>query len=124
MGNAVKPQDPHLPQRMTVTSANSGDVVVLTVSGEIDQATVRPLVDGLDLGPLAGRPQVVVDLERVSFMDSSGINTLLTAHRGFTRAQGWLRLAGVPASVHRTLRAVGVDEVIPSYATLHEALAV
>ncbi|MGN9822131.1 STAS domain-containing protein, partial [Streptomyces sp. SD11] len=30
----------------------------------------------------------------VTFMDSSGINALVTTHQTATRTQGWLRLAG------------------------------
>ncbi len=35
----------------------------------------------------------------VSFMDSSGVNVFLIAHRDFGKAGGWLRLAGVSGSV-------------------------
>ncbi|MFB7245647.1 anti-anti-sigma factor [Streptomyces populi] len=111
------------PHPLEVVSTASDGIVVVTVSGAIDHASVGPLVQALDPGRLVGRPCVIVDMRHVSFMDSSGINTFLATHRDLTRAEGWLRLAGVPASVRRTLQRVGVDTVLPCYPGLDEALA-
>ncbi|MGW5331057.1 STAS domain-containing protein [Streptomyces sp. NPDC004014] len=65
----------------------------------------------------------MVDLGQVAFMDSSGINVLIAAHRVLTGAGGWLRLAGATGVVLRTLQLVGVDTVIDCHETLHQALA-
>ncbi|MGW4566937.1 STAS domain-containing protein [Streptomyces sp. NPDC004561] len=81
-----------------------------------------PLVQALAPGGLGDPPRVVVDMRQVTFMDSSGINVLLTAHRDLTEAGGRLRLASVPDSVMRTLEIVGVDTVIPCHPSLRDAL--
>ncbi|WP_432021283.1 STAS domain-containing protein [Streptomyces sp. 1222.5] len=65
------------------------------MAGEIDHYTAGPLIEALDPGAFGGRPRVVVDMRRVSFMDSSGINVFLFAHRDLGKAGGWLRLAGL-----------------------------
>lgn len=119
----VESEKTYRPHPLEVASSASGGIVVVTVSGAIDHASVGPLVQALDSGRLAGRSCVIVDMQHVSFMDSSGINAFLATHRDLTRAGGWLRLAGVPDSVRRTLRRVGVDAVIPCYPGLREALA-
>ncbi|MEU9314121.1 STAS domain-containing protein [Streptomyces sp. NPDC048256] len=41
----------------------------------------------------APRPRIVVDLSRVTFMDSIGINIFVAAHCTLTEADGWIRLA-------------------------------
>ncbi|WP_336621287.1 STAS domain-containing protein [Streptomyces sp. DH10] len=64
----------------------------------------------------------MVDLSRVTFMDSSGINILIAAHQAAISAQGWLRLAGAKGSVLRVLQLVGVDQVIGCRPTLEQAL--
>ncbi|MFD3334666.1 STAS domain-containing protein [Streptomyces sp. NPDC058700] len=56
-------------------------------------------------------------------MDSSGINILVTANNGARSHGGSLRLAHTPASVLALLRVVGLDNLIPLYPTLEEALA-
>ncbi|MFD8371522.1 STAS domain-containing protein [Streptomyces sp. NPDC059688] len=114
----METENAHGPELLTVASTATDGTTVVTVTGEIDHTTAAPLIHALDLGEL----RVVVDMRHVTFMDSSGINVLLVAHRELTQADGWLRLAGVPTSVLRTLQIVGIDAVIPCYIDLHEAL--
>ncbi|MGW5641049.1 STAS domain-containing protein [Streptomyces sp. NPDC003832] len=107
-------------QLSVVTTATDG-IRVLTLSGEIDHhtgATLRQALDTYD----TPRARVVVDMRQVTFMDSSGINMLLTAHRALSNSGGWLRLAAIGESVMRTLSLVGVDAVIDCRKTLHDAL--
>lgn len=53
------------------------DGAVVTVHGDVDMATSHLLVDALDT--VGGSP--TVDLEGVTFLDSSGIQCLLNATR-------------------------------------------
>ncbi|WP_225828554.1 STAS domain-containing protein [Streptomyces naphthomycinicus] len=108
---------------LTVVSTITDGITVLTATGEMDHTSTGRLAQALKTGGLGGPPYVVVDLGHVTFIDSSGINVLLTAHRGLAEADGWLRLARVPDSVMRTLEIVGIDAVIPCYPGLREALA-
>ncbi|MET7738522.1 STAS domain-containing protein [Streptomyces sp. NPDC005402] len=68
------------------------------------------------------QPRVVIDMRRVPFMDSTGINIPLAAHQTVTKVGGWLRLAAPTDSVMRTLEIVGVDTVIDFRETLRQAL--
>ncbi|MFF1443457.1 STAS domain-containing protein [Streptomyces sp. NPDC058295] len=98
-------------------------VHVLTLSGEIDRSSVPFLGWAFDSG--AGEecaPRTVIDFENVTFMDCSGISFLVYAHRAAQDSDGWLRLANVPAPVQRLLRLVGLDDLMPMYATLQAAL--
>ncbi|MFD4552675.1 STAS domain-containing protein [Streptomyces sp. NPDC058466] len=69
------------------------------------------------------RPRIVVDLSRVTFMDSTGINIFIAAHRSLTEAGGWIRLAAPTEAVLRLLQIVGVDAVIDCRETLRQALS-
>ena len=115
-------ENAYQPQPLTVTSTTTDNAAVVTATGEIDHNSAAPLVQALDPGNLGERTRVVIDMRQVTFMDSSGINLLLAAHRDLTPT-GWLRLAGVQESVLRTLKIVGVDMVIDCYPSLREALA-
>ncbi|MCS0603742.1 STAS domain-containing protein [Streptomyces sp. LP11] len=110
-----------MPGPLSVTSAMRGDIRVLTVSGEIDRDTGGTLREALDASTTT-HPRVVADFQRVSFMDSSGISILLTAHRALTAAGGWLRLAAPSEFIWRTVRIVGLDTVVDCFPTLGEAL--
>ncbi|MFE9493398.1 STAS domain-containing protein [Streptomyces collinus] len=81
------------------------------------------LLDALNADDAAAQV-TVVDLSGVTFMDSSGINALITAHHTAQRHGGRLRLAAPSRAVSETLGIVGIPEVIPCHPTLREALAV
>ncbi|MGW6927556.1 STAS domain-containing protein [Streptomyces sp. NPDC054950] len=98
-------------------------VHVLTLSGDIDYSSVPFVGWAFDSG--AGEkcaPCTVIDFEQVTFMDCSGISFLVYAHRAARDSDGWLRLANVSASVQRLLHLVGLDDIVPMYATLQAAL--
>ncbi|MFF9149084.1 STAS domain-containing protein [Streptomyces sp. NPDC055051] len=119
-------ENPNLPSptpgRLDFTTASAPDGVrVVSLSGEIDHVTGDTLRDALHVsGP---RPRIVADFTRVTFMDSSGINILITAHQELTEADGWLRLASPSSAVHRTITIVGLDAVIDCHPGVTEALA-
>ncbi|WP_328430159.1 STAS domain-containing protein [Streptomyces sp. NBC_00443] len=107
--------------RLSVTTTIDDGVRVVTATGEIDQQTCEPLRQALTL-TTPGGPRVVVDMSTVSFMDSTGINIFISAHRSLAEAGGWLRLAALAEPVERTIRLVGVDTFIDCRETLPQAL--
>jgi stage II sporulation protein AA (anti-sigma F factor antagonist) len=110
------------PGQLSVVSTATDGIRVLTLAGEIDHDTGQALRQALDAsGNL--RPRIVVDLSRVTFMDSTGINIFVAAHRTLTEAGGWIRLAAPGEAVMRTLQIVGVDAVIDCRETLRQALS-
>jgi stage II sporulation protein AA (anti-sigma F factor antagonist) len=110
------------PGQLWVVSTATDGIRVLTLAGEIDHDTGQALRQALDASG-APRPRIVVDLSRVTFMDSTGINIFIAAHRALTEAGGWIRLAAPGEAVMRTLQIVGVDTVIDCRETLRQALS-
>jgi anti-anti-sigma factor len=110
------------PARLSVVSAATDGIRVLTLVGEIDRDTGQTLRQTLDASGTP-RHRIVVDLSRVTFMDSTGINLFIAAHRSLTEAGGWIRLASPTEAVMRLLQIVGVDAVIDCRETLRQALS-
>jgi stage II sporulation protein AA (anti-sigma F factor antagonist) len=96
---------------------------VIVLRGEIDHDNRDSLKEALLPPEEAPAPRTVADFRAVTFMDSSGINVLIVAHRAAEDAGGWLRLAGLQESVQRVLELVGIDALIPCHSTVEEALA-
>jgi anti-anti-sigma factor len=94
--------------------------VVLTVTGEIDVTTIGALAEALDHAADAA-PVVVADLTGVTFMDSTGLSTMLRAHHDLVARGGRLALVGAQPSVQRVLDLTGVDTVIPLYPAVDHA---
>jgi anti-sigma B factor antagonist len=66
--------------------------------------------------------RAVFDLSGVTFIDSSGIGTLVRCLTKLTKAGGWLRLTGVKGMVEGALTLTQVDRVLKTYPTATEAL--
>lgn len=96
---------------LTITSQRSHSVVTVCVEGELDLATEGDLVAGV-IGELeASALDVVIDLTRVSFIDSSGLRALLLCQRAADERSRPLRLTPGTGAVKRLLAISGVEAV-------------
>src|SRR5437879_6053911 len=86
----------------------SGDVAVVTVSGEIDLRTAEDFRAGLLDVVEAGFGRIIVDFGRVRFCDATGLGTLVAAHNRLEPAGGLLRLACVRPAQRRLFRITGL----------------
>jgi len=77
---------------------------IVTVTGEIDVATVPVLRDFL----LALDGDVEVNCERVSFVDSAGLGLFVGAHRHLTETGRHLRLRRPSASCYKLFEITGL----------------
>ncbi|MFF1306736.1 STAS domain-containing protein [Streptomyces sp. NPDC058307] len=110
------------PGRLSIGHTAVDGIPVVTVRGEIDHTVKDMLSQALLSHDGATPPRTVVDLSGVTFMDSSGINVLVAAHKSMSDAHGWLRLAAPQASVLRLIELVGLDQVISCHPTVEQAL--
>jgi len=98
----------------------SGDTtggVSIVVHGEIDITTAPKLSEALHHAIDDGARLVVVKLDHVSFMDSSGLSALLNAADRLDELDGQLFVDGVSAAVSSVLEITGVIERLRSPAT-------
>ncbi|MER7566964.1 STAS domain-containing protein [Streptomyces sp. NPDC097941] len=108
---------------LSVVRTDADGITVLGLDGEIDHQSVSGLTRALAPADASVERRVVIDLSRVTFMDSSGVNALIAAFQAARATGGWLRLVVVRGAVLRTLQLVGLDTVIPFHSTLEDALA-
>ncbi|GAB2886989.1 hypothetical protein GCM10027074_64320 [Streptomyces deserti] len=110
-----------VPEPLAITQAATRDgITVVTIEGEIDYTVGSRLADTVVTCMDAGR-NTVVDLSAVTFIDSTGINTLVAAHQA--GGGNWLRLVVPPGPVLRVVQLVGLDTVVGCHPTLDEALS-
>jgi anti-anti-sigma factor len=67
-----------------VQSVQAADALCVLVSGELDLASADKLEEAIRVAEKATEGAIVVDLTKLRFMDSIGLNVLLKAH---TRSQ-------------------------------------
>jgi anti-sigma B factor antagonist len=98
-------------------------VPVVTAPEEIDIINAAGLRSALLQAAADGSGALVADMTRTRFCDSAGLHALVAVHKRARAAGGELLLVVCSAAVLRVLAITGVDRVIPSFATLDDALA-
>lgn len=96
---------------------------LVTVSGEVDVFTAPRLREVLFDPAVCSQERVVVDLEGVSFIDSTGVGMLVAARRWTTSRGATLALVCTRGPTLRLLEIVGLDKVFEVHASAASALA-
>jgi anti-sigma B factor antagonist len=100
-----------------------GGVPVVAAPEEIDITNAEALRSALLKAAANGNRTLVVDMTRTQFCDSSGLHTLIAAHKR-AGAEGREVLLVIPSTtVLRVFSLTGMDGVIPNFTSLAEALA-
>jgi anti-sigma B factor antagonist len=91
--------------------ATQADEVTVRAQGEIDMVTAPGLRNAL-LAAVNERPTtVVLDLTDVTFLDSSGLDALVTAQRTAAAMEVGIVLSSLPAHCRTVLEITGLDRV-------------
>ncbi|BBH65718.1 anti-sigma-B factor antagonist [Actinoplanes sp. OR16] len=94
---------------------------VLEVGGEVDVYTAPRLRERLIELVDAGARDVVVDLERVEFLDSTGLGVLVGALKRLRTAHGTFGLVCAKEPLLKIFRITALDQVFPIFPTVEAA---
>ena len=98
-------------------------VTVIAPSGRLDVAGAPALKTAIADAVKNGPSRLVIDMEGVSFVDSSGLGSVIAGLKLVRTSQGDLRLAAPNQQVRVVLELTTLDRVFPYYASVEEALA-
>ncbi|MBF0408476.1 MAG: STAS domain-containing protein [Candidatus Riflebacteria bacterium] len=108
--------------RMTLPFEMHSNTGVLTLPFEnLDDETSRTLKLNLNIAMPACKI-LILDLEQVKFMDSSGIGIILTSQREMNKKRGDLKLCSLSKPVRALLEMVRMNKALDIYSNLQEAL--
>ena len=97
-------------------------VTVIAPTGRLDVAGVPALKNAVSEAVKNGQPRLVIDLEGVSFVDSTGLGSVIAALKQVRTSKGDLRLAAPNQQVRVVLELTTLDRVFPYFATVEDAL--
>ena len=110
---------PDLDDVLTILVRHEPDYVLVTVAGEVDFASAARLRERLFTLASSGRP-LVVDLDRVSFIDAAGLGVLAGAARLAAAHGASLRVVCARWRVRRLFGLTQLDQAVPVAASLAE----
>ena len=98
-------------------------VATVTTPEEIDITNTDELRAALQQAGSDGSGTLVVDMSGTRFCDSAGLHALVDAHKRALSDGGQVLLAAPGPAVLRIFEITGVDQVLPRFAGVDEALA-
>ncbi len=107
---------------LSLSTRTEGDRTVVTVGGEIDVYTAPKLREQLIDLVTAGSYNLVVDMEGVEFLDSTGLGVLVGGLKRVRAHEGSLRLVCTQERILKIFRITGLTKVFSIYGSTAEAL--
>lgn len=109
--------------QLQIELRQESDRVIVTLEGELDMANAPLLAEAVDDGPLSTAPTVVLDLQQLTFLDSTGLRVILSVReKCWRRNQEFAITQGSP-QVQRLLSVTGVGEHLRTLASADEVFA-
>ena len=108
---------------LSVSTSDHGALTVVHVGGEIDVYTAPLLREALDRQVAAGRTDLIVDLEDVTFMDSTGLGVLVGRLKLVRGQNGTLRIVSSQDRILKVFKITGLDKVFHIYESVDSAQA-
>lgn len=91
----------------------AGEYAVIYLAGEVDLTSRHELLESCESAIARLQvPHLLVEVGRVTFMDSAGLDTLLTVLRIVEPHGGTVTLLGAHERIRRLLQIVGLDALI------------
>lgn len=102
---------------------NVDGVTILTVERVLKGTLESLLKERIDALVREGRLQIVIDLKKVPYLDSTEIGRIIRAHLSVRQAGGRVRLCNLSDKVRAVLQLTRLHTVLDLYPTEKEALA-
>ena len=111
---------------MKITSKKVGDIMVIDVNGKVvgdDSLQMRRDIAGwISEIPDAQKPKVVLKLDGVSMMDSSGLGVLVSSYTSVQKKEGRLVLAGLGRGLQNLIAITKLARIFDVYESEEDAL--
>ena len=108
---------------LSLTARAEGGRTVIEATGEIDVETAPQLGDKIAALVDEGSYDLVLDLERVEFLDSTGLGALIGGLKRVRSHDGSLALVCTQERILKVFRITGLTKVFPIHASVPDALA-
>ncbi|HET9443027.1 MAG TPA: STAS domain-containing protein [Acidimicrobiales bacterium] len=105
-----------LPADFSLTFSRNAGSVVVRVAGELDSYTAAMMRERLaDVIDGQGNLSIVVDLEEVSFLDSTGLSTVVRAYQRLRMRGGSLTVARPSPAARKIMEMTGLDRLLTGH---------
>lgn len=108
---------------MEISQREADRVVILDIQGEIDLYNAPEIKDTMQKLIEAQKYSIIINLEKVSYIDSSGIGALISGLSNLKKYQGSLKIINVYASVKKVFELTKLTSFFEIYDSEEEAIS-
>lgn len=108
--------------RLETGFTNINGTRILDVAGEIDVYTAPQFKDAVNNILNAGQKHLIVNMAAVTYMDSSGFGTLLSATKRLRPQGGTVNLVKCNSAIDRILRITRLNTVFATFDSVDQAV--
>ncbi len=108
---------------MEINRRESGDVVIFDINGEIDLYNAPEIKEKIKDEMNNGKVNIIINLDKVSYIDSSGIGVLISSLSNLKKVGGALKLINVYASVRKVFELTKLTSFFDIYDSEDDALS-
>jgi anti-sigma B factor antagonist len=113
-----------MPETLSIDlqASDDGKTHLFVLHGDLDVATSPSLRAALTEAASHGKHNIIVDLSRLDFLDSTGLGALIAADKQAKLREGEVRLVACEGQILRLLRITGLLDVFRVYPDIDAAL--
>lgn len=108
---------------LSVSTRDEGPFSIVEVGGEVDVYTAPRLREAVVTAIDGGNIRLIVDVERVDFLDSTGIGVLVGALKKVRAQGGTLDIVCTQPRLLKIFDITGLDKVFGLHTSVAEAIA-
>ena len=107
---------------MTISTADQDGKIIMRIEGEIDLYNAPEIKDTIKKHIDSGKTLILINLGKVSYIDSSGIGALISSLSYLKKVGGSLKISNVYASVKRVFELTKLTSFFEIFETEEAAL--
>ena len=107
---------------MEINRRETGDIVIFDINGEIDLYNAPEIKEKIKDELNKNKVNVIINLDRVSYIDSSGIGVLISSLSNLKKIGGALKLINVYASVRKVFELTKLTSFFDIYDNEDDAI--
>jgi anti-sigma B factor antagonist len=107
---------------LTLATRTEGDRMVLEIGGEVDVYTAPKMREQIVDLVSTGHHHLIVDMENVEFLDSTGLGVLVGGLKRVRAHDGSLQVVCTQERILKIFRITGLTKVFPIRSSVSEAL--
>ena len=108
---------------MEIKRRDVGEIIVFDITGEIDLYNAPEIKEKIKEEMNKNKVNIIINLDKVTYIDSSGIGVLISSLSNLKKVGGALKLINVYASVRKVFELTKLTSFFDIYDSEADALA-